>query len=137
MGYLSCKYFDPQKGVAITHLFLQCIVETVLTCSRQRITLQGHRQDKIDFSSPPTSNEGNFFTILRLLAKNDAVLREHIVSGARNAKYTRKTIQNGIIKVATDYIRSIYHDCRNKCPHFSTIWVMKSVLTVRRYDLFA
>ena len=28
------------------------IVETVLTCSRQRLVLQGHSQDKIDFSSP-------------------------------------------------------------------------------------
>ena len=23
-GFLSCKYFDPKKWVAITHLFLQC-----------------------------------------------------------------------------------------------------------------
>ena len=91
----------------------------MLTCSRQHIALQGHSQDQIDFSSPPTSNEGNFIAILRLLAQNNAVLREHVVSGARNAKYTSKTIQNEIIEVAADYIRSIYSDCINKCPHFS------------------
>lgn len=67
----------------------------------------------------PTANEGNFIAILRLLAKNNAVLRENLVSGARTAKYTSITIQNEIIEVAADYIRSIYRDCIKKCPHFS------------------
>ena len=62
---------------------------------------------------------GILLPFLRLLAQNNAVLREHLVSGARNAKYTSKTIQNEIIEVAADYIRSIYRDCINKCPHFS------------------
>ena len=71
------SYTNPQSTVASQLLdvggkifkhnseILPHIVETVLTCSRQRIALQGHSQDKIDFSSPLTSNEGNFIAILR------------------------------------------------------------------------
>ena len=78
------------------------IVDAVLTCARQRIALQGHMQDKIDFNSPPLLNEGNFIALLRLLAKNNTILKEHLVSGARNAKYTSKTVQNEILQVAAD-----------------------------------
>ena len=51
------------------------IVEEVITCARQRIALQGHQQDKIEFASPPTHNEGNFISILRLLSKCNSDLK--------------------------------------------------------------
>ena len=67
---------------------LPSVVEAVLLCARQRIALQAHQQHKIDFAGPASSNEGNFIAIVRLLAKNNAVLNEHLTSGPRNAKYT-------------------------------------------------
>ena len=44
---------------------LPVIVECVLLCARQRIALQGHQQDNIDFAYPATRNEGNFIAILK------------------------------------------------------------------------
>ena len=109
------------KKFKINCEILPPIIESVITCSRQGIALQGHKQDKIDFSSPPSANEGNFMAIIRLLAKYNPVLKDHLVSGARNARYTSKTIQNEIIAVAADCVRSIYKDCISNCPHFSVM----------------
>lgn len=64
------------KNFKLNREILPPIVETVITSSRQRIALQGHSQDKIDFSSPPTVNEGNFIAMIRLLANSNADLKE-------------------------------------------------------------
>ena len=100
---------------------LPCIVETVLLCAKQRIALQAHLQDKIDFTQEASKNEGNFIAILRLLAKNNETLNEHLIVGPKNAKYTSKTIQNEILEIAADQIRAFYQTCLESCPHFSLI----------------
>ncbi len=95
---------------------LPAIVEAVITCARQRIALQGHQQDKVDFGSLPTHNEGNFIALVRLLARNNSCWNEHLMSGPRNAKYTSKTIQNEILEIAADQIREFYRECLKKLP---------------------
>ena len=87
---------------------LPSIVEAVLLCAKQRIALQAHQQDEINFAGPASRNEGNFIVIVRLLAKHNATLNEHLISGPRNAKYTSKTIQNEILEIAADQIREVY-----------------------------
>ena len=87
---------------------LPSIVEGVLLCARQRIALQAHQQDRIDFALPAIRNEGNFIVVLRLLAKNKPMLHEHLTSGPKNAKYTSKTIQNKILEIAADQVREFY-----------------------------
>ena len=98
---------------------LPIIVEEVITCARQRIALQGHQQDKIEFATPPTHNEGNFISILRLLSKCNSDLKEHLLNGPKNARYISKTIQNEILGIAADQIREFYRRCLRKSPHFS------------------
>ena len=66
-------------------------------------------------------NEGNFIAMLRLLSKNNATLHEHLTFGAKNAKYTSKTIQNEILGIAADQIRGFYRSCLHHCSHFSLI----------------
>ena len=87
---------------------LPAIVETVLLCAKQRIALQANHQDKVDFTQEPLRNEGNFIAILRLLAKNNEILNEHLMLGQRNAKYTSKIIQNEILQIAADQVRAVY-----------------------------
>ena len=48
------------KNVMLNSKILPLIVEAVLLCARQKIALQGHQQDKIDFALPAMRNEGNF-----------------------------------------------------------------------------
>ncbi|MCX8506546.1 MAG: DUF4371 domain-containing protein, partial [Alphaproteobacteria bacterium] len=58
------------------------------------------KQYNIDFSHPAMRNEGNFIAILQLLAKQNPILHDYLTSGAKNAKFTSKTIQNKIFKIA-------------------------------------
>ena len=78
------------KNFMLNSKILPLIVEVVLLCARQKIALQGHQQDKIDFALPAMRNEGNFIAMLRLLSKNNATLHEHLTFGAKNAKYALK-----------------------------------------------
>ena len=100
---------------------LPSLVEAVLLCAKQRIALQAHQQDKINFTGPATRNEGNVIAIVRLLAKHNATLNEHLISGPKNAKYTSKTTQNEILEIAANQIRDFYRNCLQHCSHFSLI----------------
>jgi len=44
------------KNFRFNSQVLPSIVDAVLLCAKQRITLQGHQQDKIDFAGPASSN---------------------------------------------------------------------------------
>ena len=74
------------KNFRLTFEVFPSIVEGVLLCARQRISIQAHQQDRVYFSVPALRNEGNSIAILRLLAKNKSVLHEHLTSGPKNAK---------------------------------------------------
>lgn len=87
----------------------------------QQIPFRGHRDDKIQFTQEPTDNEGNFTAIIRLLAKSNPGLKDHLEHGPQNARYTSKTIQNEVIAVMANLIRDYFCQCLEKCPHFSLI----------------
>ena len=65
----------------------------------QQIPFRGHRDDKVQFTQEPTDNEGNFTAIIRLLAKSDSGLKDHLEHGPQNAHFTSKSIQNEVIAV--------------------------------------
>ena len=96
-------------------------VEAVIMCARQRVALQGHKQDKINFDSPPTHNEENFIAIVRLLTHSNLCLDEHLRTGPGNTKYTSKMIQNEILDITADQIQEFYQGCLKNCPHFSVM----------------
>ena len=97
------------------------IKDAVMLCVKQQLGLRGHRDDDVQFDQPPTSNEGNFVSIVRLLAGSNPVLKEYLTSGPRNARYTSKTIQNELIEVIADLIRDYFRQCLEKSPHFALI----------------
>ena len=109
------------KNFEFNSKILPTIVDAVIFCARQRIALQGCHQDKIDYCSEPTQNEGKFVAVLRLLAKNNPTLDDHLRNGPRNALYTSKTVQNEILQVAADQIREFCRVCLEKCSHFSIL----------------
>ena len=100
---------------------LPVVAEAVIICARQRIPIQGHKQDKIDFDSPPLNNKGNFIVVLRLLAKNIPELKEHLTSGLRNARYISKTVHNELTEIVADQIRGFYREYLKNSPHFEII----------------
>ena len=100
---------------------LLTIVEAVIMCGKQRIALQGHKQDKINFDSPTTRNKGNFIALARLLAGTNSCLDQHLRTGPANGKYISKNIQNEILEIAADQIRDFYRECLRECAHLSVV----------------
>ena len=74
---------NAQKNKAI----FPFLVDAVLLCVKQQLALRGHRDDEIQFDQSPTSNEGNFVTILRLLANSNPLLKQYLTSGPGNVQY--------------------------------------------------
>ena len=100
---------------------LPYIVDAVLLCTKQQIALRGYLGDQVQFAEPPALNEGYCIAILHLLAESNPVLKEHLISGPQNARYTSKTVQNEVIGVIADTIREYFRKCLEKNPHFSLI----------------
>ena len=62
---------------------LEKIISTIVLLGRQGLPLRGHRD----------VNKGNFIALLEHQAIIDNILKDHLISAKKNAKYTSKTIQ--------------------------------------------
>ena len=86
------------------------IVDTIIFCGRQGIALRGHRDDSKHLTQSSLANHGNFLALLRFrVDSGDKVLADHLSSSHQHqtALYTSKTIQNELIQLCGDSIRSI------------------------------
>ena len=80
---------------------LKSIIEAVVFCGKQNLPLRGHRDDRTTTSS----NRGNVWAILEIMAKRLGTLREHLETRSKNAQYISRIIPNEVIDVVTEYIR--------------------------------
>lgn len=97
------------ERIAKNRLVLSSFVESVIFCGRQGIALRGHRDDWKRMSDSPHANHGNFAALLAFRADSgDKVLANHLQSASQHqsALYTSKTIQNELIDVCGDFMRS-------------------------------
>ena len=89
---------------------IESLFKIVMLCGKQGLALRGHRDDCIDWVSQEQEeqlgNQGNFIELVRFRAETDAVLHTHLQSAPRNALYTSKTIQNQLIDIIGQCIRS-------------------------------
>ena len=109
------------QNIKSNEAILPHIVDAARLCTVKQIPFTGHRDDKIQFAQEPTDNEGNFIAIIRLLAKSNPGLKDHLEHDPQNARCTSKTIQNQVITVMANLIRDHFCQCLEKCPHFSLI----------------
>ena len=107
------------QNIKSNQAILPHIVDAARLCAVPQIPFRGHKDDKIQFTQEPTDNEGNFIAIIRLLAKSNPGLKDHLEHGPQNARYTSKTIQNEVIAVMANLIRDYFCQCLERCPHFS------------------
>ena len=85
---------------------LERIIDIILLLGRQGIPLRGHWDDHLDLSAGETTvNKGNFWVLLEHQSKTDAIMRNHLLTAPKNAKYTSKTIQEIIIDISGKMIR--------------------------------
>lgn len=50
-------------------------------------------------------NQGNFVELVYFWAETDPVLAKHLENSPHNARYTSKSIQNGLVDIIGDSIR--------------------------------
>ena len=102
---LQTQAFDViQRNRAI----LENILKAVIFCGRQNIALRGHCESKLatDEESKHVCNSGNFQALLRFgMDAGDQILREHLATASRNAKYHSPTIQNDLIAATSQLIQ--------------------------------
>ena len=85
------------------------MVDTILLCGRQNISLRGHRGETGLISADglePDVNDGNFRALLRYrIRAGDTALKAHIDSAKGNATYQSAEIQNELINAAGSLVR--------------------------------
>ena len=85
---LQQVFAEKQKWKVITGR----IVEVILYLAKQNLALRGHRGEEISGLSEPEETIGdhvkmeNFLATIRLLAKYDVILAEHVQSLKKNQK---------------------------------------------------
>ena len=88
------------KQVTINREKLKPIIEAIVLCGRQNISLRGHRDDS-QYYDEATNNPGNLQAIPSYLARcgNNKLFEDHFASAPKSAPYRSKTTQNAIIDI--------------------------------------
>ena len=84
------------KQVRLNREMLRPIVETILLCGRQNISLGGHRDDA-KYVNELKNNPGNLHAILKYLAKN-------LANAPKSGTYQSKRIQNELIAICENML---------------------------------
>lgn len=98
-----------RKQVEENRNILRPIIDTVLLCARQNISLRGHRGESgaVDRAgNEPAENDGNFRSLLRFRIRGgDQMLEKHASSAKSNATYHSPEIQNALISAAAGLVK--------------------------------
>jgi len=98
-----------KKAIEENRRKLVPMVETILLCGRQNISLRGHRGETGSIASDgsePDINDGNFRALLRYrIRAGDENLKGHIETAKGNATYQSAEIQNELIMAAGSLVK--------------------------------
>ena len=91
---------------------LNQIIEVLILCGRQNISIRGHTPDR-----------SNFMAILRHTAKQDEILKFHLENTLTKlkVKYTSPDTQNEIINTCGEFVRKRIVQSCNKTEFFALI----------------
>lgn len=89
-----------RKKVAANRVVLKRLTEIIVLLAKQNISFRGHRE------GDGSGNRGNFLEIVNHQAKYDEILRKHLETAPKNAVYTHHDIQNELIQLCADNVRS-------------------------------
>ena len=115
----TARYEDPPQSVGTmldsqaqrlidgNKQVIESLFKVAIRCGKQGLAMRGHRDDKVQWDvEGEGSNEGNFIQLIRFRADTDKVLAEHLSKCPKNVRYTSKTIQNELVRIAGDKIRT-------------------------------
>ena len=96
-----------QQQIDTNRKKLQSIVETIILCGRQNISLRGHRDSSLDVEKYPCASHGNFWALLEFrVSSGDINLRHHLANAPANGRYTSPDIQNQVIDILGDHVQA-------------------------------
>lgn len=98
---------------------LKRILDVILYLAKQNLAFRGHDE------SESSSNRGNFLELIKLLARYDPVLREHVVrmdSGSKQVSYLSPGIQNEFIGLVGTHVRTTIIEKVKAAKYFSIIF---------------
>ena len=81
-----------------------------ILCGKQNLSLRGHEDE-----------HGNFRALLQYQAKYNTILQNHLTNGDPRTMYTSPDIQNEIIEICWQQIKTRIVDSCNKAPFFGFI----------------
>ncbi|XP_044134789.1 zinc finger MYM-type protein 1-like [Bufo gargarizans] len=94
---------------------LHKIVNVTLTMSMANLSFRGHREKLGEV------NNGNFLSIIELLAEYDPVLKQLLQLPQKSVRYLSPRIQNEIIDILSNKVRNIIVSEIKQAPFFSII----------------
>ena len=94
-----------RKHVEKNRKILSSIIDVILYLAKQGLAFRGHRE--FQGLGCPSVNEGNFLELIKLIAKNNTLLEQHLSKGDRNATYLSPGIQNELIQSLSNEILSL------------------------------
>ena len=98
-----------QKQLEENRLVIESLFKVTMLLGKQGLAFRGHRDDKIvplEHNVAESENPGNFIELVYFRAETDTVLAKHLNNAPKNPKYTSKTIQNQMINMVGNKIRS-------------------------------
>jgi small-conductance mechanosensitive channel len=99
--------------ISINRQMLSSIIQTVILCGRQNISLRGHFDNITDVEKDITqsSNHGNFWALLNFrIAAGDVVLHDHLTNSLLNARYRSFSKILALIVQCSEFLRRIFRD---------------------------
>lgn len=94
--------------------FIISIIEVLLLCAQQDLPLRGHREYN-------SHNRGNFLEILSTIAKHDKIVEAKLKNAPRNAIYTSPAIQNQLLQLMGESVRSMVCRAVKEAVFFSLL----------------
>lgn len=86
-------------------MYVRSIVESILFCCQQGISVRGHRET---INTEDTSvNIGNFRALMILQSRCNEIVKQKLTSGPKNATWLGHDIQNSIISLLADSVQMI------------------------------
>ena len=83
---------------------LKAIVDTIVLCGKHNLSLRGHEDE-----------HGNFRALLQYQAKYNTILQDHLTNGDPRTMYTSLDIQNEIIQICGQRIKTKIVDSCKRC----------------------
>ena len=122
-----------RKGIEKNRKILTKIIDAVLYLARQGLAFRGHSE--YQGLGCLSTNEGIFLELMKLLAKYDSLLVQHLLTSDRDATYLSPDIQNELIQSLSAQVLSNIVSEINEARYFAVI--VDSTIDISRIDQFS